>query len=73
MSRLGKAIRSSSPLELIHFDICWPMNVKACHGATCFITLIDDYSQYGYVYLLSQRYETLDAFKIFVSEVKTRL
>jgi len=32
----GKASRESSPLELIHFDIYGPMNVKACHGAFYF-------------------------------------
>jgi len=40
----SKAMRTSSPLELIHSDICRPMNVKARHGAIYFITLIDDYS-----------------------------
>jgi len=61
----GKASRASSPLELIYSNIYGPMNVKAHHGAICFITLIDDYSRYRYVYLLSHRYETLDVFKCF--------
>ena len=69
----GKAMRASSPLELIHSDICGPMNVKARHGAIYFITLIDDYSRYGYVYLLSHHYEALDVFKRFVAEVETQL
>jgi len=33
---LGKALRESSPLELIHSDIYGPMNVKARHGAFYF-------------------------------------
>jgi len=41
--------------------------------ATYFITLIGDYSRYGYVYLLSHRYETLHVFKRFVAEVETQL
>jgi len=49
------------------------MNVKARHGAIYFITLIDDYSQYGYVYLLPHRYEALDVFKYFVVAVQTQL
>jgi len=64
---------TSSPLELIHSDICEPMNVKARHGTIYFITLIDDYSRYGYMYLLSHCYETLDVFKRFVAEVETQL
>ena len=66
-------MRASSPLELIHSDICGPMNVKARHGATYFITQIDDNSRYGYVYLLSHRYEALDVFKRFIAEVETQL
>jgi len=50
-----KASRASSPLELIHSNICGPMNVKAHHGVFYFLTFIDDYSRYGYVYLLSHR------------------
>ena len=69
----SKAIRASSPLELIPSDICEPMNIKAHHGAIYFITLIDDYSRYGYVYLLSHRYEALDVFKHFVADVETQL
>jgi len=69
----GKAMRASSPLELIHSDIYRPMNVKACHGAIYFITLTDDYLRYGYVYLLSHHYEALDVFKCFVAEVETQL
>ena len=49
------------------------MNVKAQHDAIYFITLIDDYSQYGYVYLLSHRYEALDVFKYFITETETQL
>jgi len=69
----GKASRVSCPLKLIHFDICGPINVKACHGAFYFLTFIDDYSRYGYVYILSHRYEALDVFKRFVAEVETQL
>ena len=48
------------------------MNKKACHGASYFLTLIDDYSRYGYVYLLSHCHESLDCFKCFVAEVENK-
>jgi len=73
MKPFGKASRASSPLELIHSDICGPMNVKAQHGAIYCITLIDDYPRYGYVYLLFHRCEALDVFKYLVAEVGTQL
>jgi len=49
------------------------MSVKARQGLNYFLTFIDDYSRYGYVYLLSHCYEALDMFKRFVVEVETKL
>jgi len=68
-----RTISASSPLELIHSNMCRPMNVKARHRAIYFITLTDDYSQYRYVHLLCHCYEVLDVFKCFIAEVKTQL
>jgi hypothetical protein len=45
----GKAVRAIQPLELIPSNICGSMNVKARHGASYFLTFIDDYTRYGYV------------------------
>jgi len=39
----GKASRALGSLELIHSNICEPMNVKACTGAIYFLTLIHDF------------------------------
>jgi hypothetical protein len=59
----GKAVRATQSLELIHSNICGPMNVKARHGASYFLTFIDDYRRYGYVQLIAHCYEALDCFK----------
>ena len=69
----GKAVRATSPLELVHSDICGPMNVRARHGGTYFITFIDDYSRYGYVYLISHKSEALDCFIRFIKEVENQI
>ena len=68
----GKAKRASHVLDVIHSDICGPMNVKARHGAYYFLTFIDDYSRYGSVYLLVHRSEALDCFKRFLAEVENQ-
>ena len=66
----GKASCASCPLELVHFDTCGPINVRACHGASYFITFIDDYSHFGYVYLISHKSKALDCLRRFVHEVE---
>ena len=50
----GTTKRAAHPIEVVHSDICGLMNKKARHGASYFLTLIDDYSRYDYVYLLSR-------------------
>ena len=62
------ANRSSEILEIIHTDICCPdMDIQ---GPKYFITFIDDYSRYMYLYMLRSKDEALDAFKIFKVEVE---
>ncbi|KAK2987383.1 hypothetical protein RJ640_019256 [Escallonia rubra] len=72
MKPFGKAVRVTQPLELVHSDICGPMSVKARHGASYFLTLIDDYMRYGYAYLISHCYEALDSFRRFVAEIENQ-
>ena len=41
----GKGLRAKTPLELVHSDLCGPMNVKARGGYEYFISFIDNYSR----------------------------
>ena len=62
------AKRSSKILEIIHTDICCPD--MDSHGQKYFISFIDDYSRYTYLYLLHNKYEGMDVFKVFKAIVK---
>jgi hypothetical protein len=66
----GKGIKVTVPLELIHSDVCGPMNVRAKHGAFYFITFIDDFTRYGHVYLVSHKSEALECFRRFMNLVE---
>ena len=63
----------SSVLELIHTDICGPFPTACWNGHTYFITFIDDYSRYGYLYLIHEKAQALEVFKIFKAEVENQL
>ena len=41
-------------------------------GKKYFITFIDDYSRFYYVYLLHRKYETIDVFKTYKNEVENQ-
>ena len=60
-------------LELVHTDVCGPMNIKAREGYRYFVTFIDDYSRYGYTYLLCHKSETFDRFKEFKAVAEKQL
>jgi len=49
---IGFFERASDLLELIHTDLCGPMSTIARGRFQYFLTFIDDFSRYGYVYLM---------------------
>ena len=44
--------RATDLLEIIHTDVCGPMNIEARGGYRYFLTFTDDLSRYGYIYLM---------------------
>ena len=62
------ANRSSTILEIIHSDICCPD--MDTYGQKYFITFIDDYSRFMYLYMLHSKNEGLDALKFFKAKVE---
>ena len=64
--------RSAGILEIIHTDICGSFPMKSVNGYDSFITFTDDFSRYGYIYIIKERLEALDKFKIFKVEVKNQ-
>ena len=49
--------KSNEILELIHSDVCGPLPVPSIGGNKYFITFLDDYSHYVFVYFMKQRHE----------------
>ena len=55
--------RAGDLLEHIHTDVCGPLSTTARGGFQYFITFTDDFSRYGYVYLIKHKYESFNKFK----------
>ena len=66
------ASRSSDLLEIVHTDISGPYSTTIC-GSRYFLTFIDDFSRYGYLYLIKEKSDALDKFKVFKLEVEKQL
>lgn len=67
------ATRSSQLLEIIHTDICGPFDVPSFGGEKYFITFIDDFSRYGYIYCLNEKSQAVKALEVYVNEVERQL
>ena len=66
----GTMERATDLLEIIHNDVCGPMSVEARDGYRYFLTFTDDFSRYGYIYLMKHKSKTFEKFKEFQSEVE---
>ncbi|GJY12467.1 retrotransposon protein, putative, ty1-copia subclass [Tanacetum coccineum] len=60
--------RAKDLLGLIHTDVCGPFKIMSRQGANYFITFTDDFSRYGYVYLLKHKHGVFETFKVVQKE-----
>ena len=68
----GTGERATELLELIHSDVCGPMSTHAIGGYSYFITFTDDFSRYGYVYLMKYKSEAFEKFREYKNEVENQ-
>ena len=66
----GTMERATDLLEIIHIDVCGPMNIEARGRYHYFLIFTHDLSRYEYIYLMKHKSETFEKFKEFQSEVE---
>ena len=62
--------RAKFSLELVHTNVCGPMNISSIGGNKYFLTFIDDFSRKTWIYLLKSKDEVFHCFKIFKAFVE---
>ena len=65
-----KVERNSKLLDLVHSDVCDMHNTSSIGGKKYFITFIDDYSKFCYVYLLHSKDEAMVNFQAYKAETE---
>ncbi|KAJ9539066.1 hypothetical protein OSB04_031799 [Centaurea solstitialis] len=65
--------RANELLGIIHIDVFGPFSHVARGGYRYFITFTDDFSRYGYVYLIRHKSKDFERFKEFQNEVQNQL
>ena len=66
----GKSWRAEAPLQLVHTDICGPLDPVSLGGNRYFITFIDDFSRKLWVYILKEKSAAFTTFKNFKALVE---
>ncbi|GMG18162.1 unnamed protein product [Phytophthora fragariaefolia] len=64
--------RAKKLLEVIHSDVCGPMETPTFSGKRYFVTFIDEYSHFCVVYLLRYKSEVAAKFAEFVAFAETQ-
>lgn len=62
--------RANKPLELVHSDVCGPINPTSHGKNRYFLLFIDDFSWKTWVYFLKEKSEVFGVFKNFKALVK---
>ncbi|KAL0413363.1 UNVERIFIED_CONTAM: hypothetical protein Sradi_1538000 [Sesamum radiatum] len=69
-SIVGQSAIANSLLDLVHTDVCGPLNTPTRGGFSYFIPFTDDHSRYGYVYLMRYKSEAFGRFKEYRLKVE---
>ena len=67
------ATRSTELIEIIHKDICRPFDTPSLVKEKYVITFINDFSHYGYIYLLHEKSQVVNVLEIYITEVERQL
>lgn len=67
-----KGNRASCPLEVIHGDLCGPMEVTSLGGSRYFMVLEDDYTRMVFAYFLRSKDEAFEKFQEFKNFVENQ-
>ena len=68
-----KGERAKELLGLIHTNVCEPFSTSTRRGYLYFITFTDDFSRYGFVYLMRHKSESFEKFKESKTNYKINL
>ncbi|GKC51515.1 retrotransposon protein, putative, ty1-copia subclass [Tanacetum coccineum] len=60
---VGSCERGEGLLDLVHTDVCGPFRSATKYGNRYYVTFTDDFSRYGYVYLIKHKSDTFEVFK----------
>ncbi|KAI8424616.1 hypothetical protein MSG28_003049 [Choristoneura fumiferana] len=65
--------RSDTLLNIVHTDICGPMEVESIGGSRYYLLFVDDFSRMAFIFFIKNKSEALKCFKEFKAKVENQL
>lgn len=62
--------RARRPLEIVHTDLCGPIDPDTWDGKKYILTVLDDYTHFAVIYLLKHKNEVTEYIKEYVAEME---
>ena len=72
LSFLISTSKSDSVFDMVHCDIWGPFSVESINGSRFFLTIVDDYSRYTWIYLLHSKSQTRQLLQTFFTLIQTQ-
>ncbi|CAA7062303.1 unnamed protein product [Microthlaspi erraticum] len=64
--------KTKEKLEIVHTDVCGPMQTMSLNGSRYFLLFVDDYSHVCWTYFLKNKSEAFGVFKMYKAMVETQ-
>ena len=68
----GMQTKTKRALEIVHSDICGPVEVSTWDNKKYILTMLDDYTHFAVIYLLKNKFEVADKIKEYVKFAEAR-
>lgn len=65
-----KGVVTTEVGEVVHSDVCGPINPATMAGTQYFVSFIDDFSRYSWVYFMKHKSEVFSKFRLFEAELE---
>ncbi|CAM8946439.1 unnamed protein product [Rhodiola kirilowii] len=68
-----QTVSTSAPLDMIHMDLCGPVNVVSRGGNRYILVIVDDYSRYTWTIFLCTKAQTYAEFEAWLKLIENKL
>lgn len=66
-------MRSKERLQVVHSDVCGPVETPTLSGNRYFVTFVDEFSRMTWVFLTKFKSEVLEVFKKYKKQVEMKV